>query len=298
MERVVLLTPLAYYVVHYEFGTDTVGLFERVLFADVERVDAGHAAPSVPAPRAPAPPPRPSLLFDGGGAASDDDSDDEALDSADPLVAGSDVEGVDEGELDGTSPALSGGSDLLAWDIASASASASASATPEPQASSPASRGRSPVLRPAMMGNLAVPATALRRRSSSVDAPSPSEPHAPLRGATSDEPRSSLPTFAVTVHFRRAVCRSSRAPGTVGAAGNGEASAPRARRPSFVADPAAYESELPASRHVFVVAPAEPPASTARSPLDLRTVAEQETRLRRLSNAVTPRAEAALITFE
>jgi len=293
VERVVLLTPVAYYIVHYEFGTDTVGLFERVLFADVERVDAGHAAPSAPAPRAPAPPPRPSLLDDGDGAASDDDqSDDEALDSADPLVVASDAEGDDEGERAGASPALSGGSDLLAWGNASASASGSASATPELQASSPASRGRSPDLRPATANSLAVPPTALRRRSSSVDAPSPSKARAPLRGAASDEPRQSPPPFAVTVHFRRAVYRSSRVAGT------GEAPAPRARRPSLVADPAAYESALPASHHVFVVAPAAPPASTARSPLDHRTVAEQEARLHRLADAVTPRAEAALITFE
>ena len=64
------------------------------------------------------------------------------------------------------------------------------------------------------------------------------------------------PTLRIAVHYRRAVRRSNHREAARGAG-----------------------TELAAGRHVFAVAPAR---TSIRSPVDTRTVPEQEARLRRL----------------
>ena len=275
----VLVTPLAYYVVHYAFGSDTVVQFDRVLVPDIDKV-VGSRSDLPPAQIAPAAAPPLSPFARGYAATPDGDrsgTDNDAESSNDDDNDDDDGDG-DHGalvsDLDSASEATdeSDAEDGHHHARAAASgdvvASASFSQTafdPSPFAlriSAPGSRERSPE-----RAHPAAPPSALlgpelgRRRSVSMSADRTRaldrSASASLASPAADRAVAAPePTLRIAIHFRRAVRRSNRREAARGAG-----------------------TELAGGRHVFAVAPTR---TAVRSPVDTRTVQEQEARLRRL----------------
>ena len=272
-DRVVLVTPVAYYVVHYAFGSDAVDLFERVLLADVGRAEVttvvrpATAEPLVAGPRAALalPLPQPLSARGAGGAsvgATPDGSDvDGASDSADVLEAA--LLGSDDDVDDDDGHASDAGSDEDGDGLTPATALPSidgVDALDSRDTVTPMSATLSAVLiepsSPAGLDGASAPAQLTRRRSVSLNVAVASVPTSLPRGPTASALVAGL---QIAVHFRRAERRNQRGAPLPVAAGH----------------------------HVFVVAPPRAAVTGAsRSPLDDRTTAEQEARLRRFATAL------------